>query len=100
MKGSIMITYKSYIQMALKNGNTISVFDGEEWPVKKSTDYKAIVEAIDSVEESQLKIRNQAGENLGWALLIPGCGSDGSEDIVDYSDNLYMNALHEQWINQ
>jgi GTP-sensing pleiotropic transcriptional regulator CodY len=97
MKGYIMKSYKSYIQLALKHGNTISVFDGEEWPVKKSTDYKAIVEAIDSVEESQLKIRNQAGELLGWALLIP-TGSE--EDIVDYSDNLYMNALHEQWINQ
>lgn len=90
-----MITYKSYIQLALKNGNTISVYDGGEWAVKRSHTYKDIVAAIDSVGESEIIIRDGAGNKLGWALIV--LGNRGEEDIADYSDNEFMNALYNTW---
>lgn len=93
-----MISYKSYIQLALKDKHTISVWDGEEWQVNKSTDYRAIVDAIQSVEQSEIRIRDAEGELLGWAMLIPS--DEGIEDIVDHDDNVYMHALHKEWVQQ
>jgi hypothetical protein len=57
------------IKYSLARSLTISVWDGEEWQVKNSTSYKDIKDAIDSVEESQLRIKEN-GVIVGWALII------------------------------
>lgn len=93
-----MKTYKSFIKLALKDKRTVSVWDGDEWAVRRSGDYSDIIEAIESVEEAEIKIRNDAGEYLGWALIIPSLGNE--EDIADYSDNIFMNELWGSWENQ
>lgn len=90
-----MITYKSFIQLALKDGNTISVFDGEEWATKRSVSYADIISAIDSVELSEIRIRDKDDNYLGWAMIIPT--EQGDEDISDYSANDYMENLWNTW---
>jgi hypothetical protein len=57
------------IKYALAQGCTISVWDGEEWQVKRSTSYKDIKDAAESVDESQLRIRDSEDNKVGWALL-------------------------------
>jgi len=79
------------IKYALAGGNTISVWDGEEWQVKRSTSYKAIKAAVDSVGDSTLRIRNSVGEELASAYIIPFNGSP-DEYVSDYSYNDYMIA--------
>ena len=79
------------IKYALKQGHVISVWDGEEWQVKRSSSYKAIKEAIDSVEESELVIRNKEGERLGWARIIDQGTPD--ETVSDYT----LTPLMESW---
>lgn len=86
-----MRTYKQLVAEALKRGLTVSVFDGEEWAVKRSADKKEIIEAIDSVEESQIVLRDADGLRLGWALIIPSLEDD--EAVADYSDTALMNEL-------
>ena len=81
------------IKYALEQGCTISVWDGEEWQVKRSTSYKAIKDAAESVDESQLRIRDSEDNIVGWALVIPDCTFEPDEYVVDYTSTLFM----EQW---
>ena len=80
------------VKYSLAKNHTISVWDGEEWQVKRSTDYDAIFAAIDSVEAAQLRIRSSDGELMAWALV---CLFDLSPDetIINYTNNDYMNEF-------
>ena len=88
-----MKAYRSLVKYALAKEMTISVWDGEEWQVKKSTGYKAIVDAIESVDEAQLRIRDKDSNIVAWALIIHDTGED--ENVADFSDNEFMN----EWFN-
>ena len=83
--------YLSLIKKALDKGLSISVYDGEEWQVKRSTGYKEIKEAIESVDESQLRLRNSDGEIVGWALIILDCEPDCM--VADHTYNPLMCEL-------
>ena len=79
--------YKDLIKYALGSGCTVSVWDGGEWQVKRSTSYKDIKDAIESVEEAQLRIRDAEGNYLGWALIIP-YGVEPDETVADTSGEI------------
>ena len=83
-----MKAYKHLVKHALALGHTISVWDGEEWQVKRSTGYKEIVEAIESVEEAELKIYNDL-QHPTW-VWISAYGLADDETVVDYNDNKFM----------
>ena len=87
-----MKSYKSLVNAAIKAGYLVSVFDGEEFAVKRSANRKDIFAAIESVEEAQLRIRSSDGEYIGWAL-VTAYGVADEETVVDYSDNEIMRAL-------
>lgn len=85
-----MKAYKHLVKHALAQGHVISVWDGEEWQVSHSTGYQNIIDAIESVEEAQIKIRVPSYGNLvAWAL-ISAYGLADDETIMDYSDNKFM----------
>ena len=44
-----MKAYEHLIDYALDFGFTVSVWDGEEWQVKRSRDRAAIIEAVESL---------------------------------------------------
>ena len=83
---------KNLVKNALAAGYTVSVYDGEEWAVKFGTNYNAIIEAIASVEEAALKIRDADKNKIGWAL-VGLYGLDPDETVIDYSVNDVMEAL-------
>jgi len=85
-----MKAYKDLVKFALKHGCTVSVWDGEEWQLKRSIGYKAIVEAIESVEEAEIRIRNTDDEIVGWAK-VSAYGLDDDETVIDHSVNEFMN---------
>lgn len=87
-----MKAYKHFIKYALNAGHTVSVYDGEEWQVKRSTGYKAIVDAVESVDEAQLRVRDSEGKVIAWAL-VSAFGLADDETMMDYSDN----AFTEVW---
>lgn len=78
-----MKAYKHLVKHALKTGHTVSVFDEEVWQVKRSTEYKKIIAAIESVEAPEIRIRDQDGDIVGWALIIPFLDDD--ETVANYS---------------
>jgi hypothetical protein len=80
------------IKYSLAKNLTISVWDGEEWQVKNSTSYKDIKDAIDSVEESQLRIKDN-GVIVGWALIIDQGQAD--ETVSDYTCTPFMDGWND-----
>ena len=87
-----MKAFKHFIKHCLKAGHTVSVYDGEDWQVKRSTSYKAIVEAVESVDEAQLRVRDSEGDVIAWAL-VSAYGLADDETMMDWSDN----AFTESW---
>lgn len=83
------------VDYALAAGHTVSVWDEEEWAIKRSTDRAAILAAVDSVSCPELTIRDRATLpgpicRVGWALIVNGCEPD--EEVADYSMTPFMEA--------
>jgi hypothetical protein len=91
-----MKAYKTLVKNALSKDFSVSVWDGEEWQVKKSTKYQEIIDAIESVDFSELRIRDSEGEKIGWASIVMDC-----EPEAMVSDFTYNKIMHEltgfQW---
>ena len=83
-----MKAYKHLVKHSLARGCTVSVFDGEEWDIKRSSKYQEIINSIEAVEDAQIRIRNAEGENVGWAQIILGLEDD--ETIADYTCTDFM----------
>lgn len=88
-----MKAYRNLIIDSLKRGHTVSVFDGEEWAVKKSTNAAECFAAVESVDEAQLRISDSEGNKLGWALVSDDLSFDPEETVIDYTDNDYMRSI-------
>jgi hypothetical protein len=79
------------IHDALKAGLTISVYDGEEWPLKRSTDYEAITAEVHATCETLFLFRiAETGAKFGSVYLVHGNDCDV---ISDYSDNPQTEAI-------
>lgn len=74
------------VDSAFANGYSISVNDGEETVLKKSTNKTQIMNAIMSTDEDVLYIHDKAGARLGSVYLI--YGNDGHDVIADYTAGL------------
>lgn len=86
--------YLKLIKNALSKDLTISVWDGEEWQVKRSTKYQDIKDAIESVEVAEIRIRDQDKNVLAWAQIVPDL--DPEETVADYTDSQLMADLLEE----
>ena len=84
-----MKAYNHLVDYAVKAGHKISVWDGEERQVSKSTLEPKIIEAIESVEEAQLRIIDNEGKEIGWALVIP-FGLEDEETVADMTITPFM----------
>lgn len=87
-----MKAYKHLVKHSISIGCTVSVWDGEEWQIKRCTAYQAIIDAIESVEEAQLRIR-QKNAVIGWAL-VSAFGLEDDETVVDHTCTSFM----EEWL--
>ena len=83
-----MKAYKALVKFCNANNATVSVWDGEEWQVKRSVGYQSVIDAIESVEVAELRIRDQEGNIIGWAQIIPDLEDD--ETLADYTMTPFM----------
>lgn len=84
-----MKAYRHLVIYSLAKDCTISVWDGEEWQIKRSANFEEIVDAIESVDEAEMTIRDIEGNKEAWVL----CGAFGladDETVMDHSDNKFM----------
>jgi len=86
------------IKLALEYGNNVSVFDGEEYVLKRSTSFTAIRAELGGTGEDQLVILNTLGEQIGWFFLIYDNGSEGEPMVVisDLQANPFCEAIYNQ----
>lgn len=76
----------------LDAGFLITVFDGEDFPLRKSNNAKDILDAMFSVDEDVLYVHKRPDvadapmERVGWVQFI--YGNDGWDVIADYTTNL------------
>lgn len=91
-----MKVHEYLICKSLELGLKISVFDGEEWQIKRSTNKKEILSAINSVEECELRFRNKNKEIVGWAKVSP-FGLEDNETVRDCSTEAWMGDICEQY---
>lgn len=92
------------VTAALKANLLISVSDGEEFVVKKSSNKAEIMAAFGSTDEDVIVLRHgsaskafigstaEPGARAGMFQLV--YGNDGDDVIADHSDNPICNALY------
>ncbi len=75
-------------QTAIKAGYSVSLQDGEEWVVKRSTNVHELVMAAQSTDMDRLQIRkiDDVATPLGTILFV--YGNSGCEVIADYHVSL------------
>ena len=93
---------RAFVKSALADGCDISVYDGEAYALKRSTDQTKIMAAIMSTDEDRLDVW-KGDKMIGWALLI--YGNDGWDVICDYTTNLEplmadCNAVADKHMNR
>lgn len=74
----------------------ISVYDGEEYPVKRSRDLDKIMADIGQCDEETIVVRHitqssEAGAKVGSIYLVHG--NDGWDVIADHTDSPLMREL-------
>ena len=81
------------IQYALSLDCTISVFDGFVWQEKRSTSFKAIKDALESVDQASMVIQDDAGQLVASAVVVDDLSFEPDETVVNHSDTEFM----QQW---
>jgi hypothetical protein len=87
-----MKAYQHLVRYALAQGNRISVYDGEEWPVRESTNAQEIIEHIESVEEAELIIKDPIDRRDLWAR-VSAYGLADDETVIDYT----VHSFTDDW---
>ncbi|MCG7629041.1 hypothetical protein MHM88_14615 [Epibacterium sp. MM17-32] len=81
------------ITACLKRGFMISVFDGEEWAVKKSTKRAEIQKEVAATDETTFRVRDAEGEYVGFFWLIHG---NRAHVVSDHTANEICEAIWEE----
>ena len=76
---------------ALALNYTVSVYDSEEWALKRSGNHQEIIAALNSTGWDQLKFRKADGEYVGVVALI--WGESGYDLVNDYTSSEAMESL-------
>ncbi len=101
-----MKAYKHLVKHALAKGLVISVYDGGEFQVKLCNKYQQIIDAIESVDESELIIRDKKQvtsseklengktrktyKKIAWVRIVLESDQDEAESVADYTSNEFM----------
>jgi len=82
---------RAAVRNAIKLGHTVSVFDGEEWAVKRSTNEREVMAEIYATDMETLAFRKADGELVGKVWLV--YGNSASEVMSDWSDSEAMATI-------
>lgn len=89
-----MKAYKHLIKYALDQGFALSVFSwGDDYDLERSTKCKAIVDAVEAVNECQLVIHGHDLKRFAWVHVIPDLADD--ETIANWSS---ANKPATEWL--
>ena len=82
---------KRVVRSAIALGYTVSLWDGGEWAVKRSSKLPEVTRAMFTVDEESLEFRNAEGGLIGTAWFV--YGNDGWDALADYTATETMERL-------
>lgn len=89
---------QTLIDLLLREGGVVSVYDEEEIAIHKSTDKTEILKSMSQTGWDTVESYHHDGDARGWFLLIYNNGS-GHEPMVvlsDYSANEYCDNVYRK----
>lgn len=93
------VVARRLVRKALEAGYSLSVHDGTETTVRKSTDRMTVLKAMATTGQDYLIVYSAEGIRLGSLMLVYQSGP-GDELIADYTDNEEMDLLYRQAIGE
>jgi len=82
------------VRNILSREYVISVNDGEDWTVTRSSDEGQIMAALGTTEMDTIQFRDEFDDKImGRFVLIYGNDPEGSEVIADHTDNRMCNNI-------
>jgi hypothetical protein len=95
-----MKAYAHLVRFALAAGYTVSVFDGEDWPLNHSTDHASIIQEIESVDEAEIHFHEIATmDYFAWAR-VSAYGLAADETVIDHTVCNFMDIWQEAYDRQ
>lgn len=91
MNHSESVIIHKMVGRALAKGLTVSVYDGEEWALKRSSDIGVIMSSLGSTDYDTLRFRHADGQVAGSVLLV--YGNSPEEVVCDHTDNEVINTI-------
>lgn len=86
---------RKLVRLILSREYFISVYDGEDWPIKRSRAFRNILANMGATSEEWLSLHDANGNRIGAFLLV--WGNSGEELIADYSDNDALDSIWNDW---
>jgi hypothetical protein len=86
---------RSLVSLILKKGYEVSVNDGCEWVLRRSTSLHDILSVLCTTGEDHLILRNASGEKVGIFYLV--WGNSAEELVCDHSDNAIVDGIWSEW---
>lgn len=83
------VIIRKAVRAAVDAGFTVSVFDGEDYSVRRSRKVEEVMRSLRATDSDRLIVRDNDGERVGSVLLV--YGNEPYEVIADYS--LALNDL-------
>jgi len=75
---------KQIVGRALDKGYLLSVYDGEEYPLRSSDDAEAVMAQLGHCDDEWLWVENEDTRKVGFIYLV--YGNDPDEVVADCSD--------------
>jgi hypothetical protein len=72
----------------------VSVHNGEEWAIRKSRNYRDVMNALWQCDEEHVVAHRADGLKAGVFFLV--YGNDGWDLVADYSDNAYCREIWDE----
>lgn len=82
------------IDILLEKGYMVSIFDSEEWSVKKSTDRALLIDNVAATDFEKYAVRDAEEKLLGVFVLV--YGNSVEELISDHTDNEFCWEIAKQ----
>lgn len=83
------------ISRAIEQGFKISVYDGEEWTLKQSSDFNAVLDALATTDHDVIRLRNSEGGKVGSVTFVYSNHEDCLSDWSWYENGTTNGVAHE-----
>ena len=85
---------RKLVRAALARELSVSVNDGGEWTVRRSRNYREIVDALATTGADYVRMYAPTGDSVGTFTLIYGNDDSGDELIADHTDNTICENMY------